>query len=407
MADAHDTRPGALSGIRVLDFTRYQQGPMATVFLSDLGAEVVKVEEPGGEPGRAIGRGKDGFSAYFEAHNRGKKSVTLDLRQEPARQAVRRLVREYQGTGFDVVVENFRPGVMERWGLGYDDLKAEKPDIILASGSSWGRLGPWGSRPGYDHVGQALSGVMVEQGGGPEAVPHALIGGFADQIGAMLLAYGVSSALVARERQGVGQHVDVSLIGAMTALQAMPITRFLRTGQQIGFEERRAATYTHYEASDGRYVAIAANTQAFWERLCDALERPDLKADERFAGPFGRAEHKDALVTALEEHFRTRPAAEWCERLTAADVPNAPVLDYAGVAEHPQFWENGYLQEIETPNLGRMRVPGPPVRLSETPSRIQGGGPELGQHTEEVLLASGFTWDEVAALRESGATRAV
>src|SRR5690606_33980135 len=126
-----DTRPGALSGIRVLDFTRYQQGPMATVFLSDLGAEVVKVEEPGGEPGRAIGRGKDGFSAYFEAHNRGKKSVTLDLRQEPARQAVRRLVREYQGTGFDVVVENFRPGVMERWGLGYEDLRAEKTDIIL------------------------------------------------------------------------------------------------------------------------------------------------------------------------------------------------------------------------------------------------------------------------------------
>src|SRR5690606_37669712 len=188
---------------------------------------------------------------------------------------------------FDVVVENFRPGVMERWGLGYEDLRGLREDIIVASGSSWGRLGPWGNRPGYDHVGQALSGVMVEQGGGPEAVPHALIGGFADQIGAMLLAYGVSSALVARERQGVGQHVDVSLIGGTTALQAMPITRFLRTGQQIGFEERRAATCTHYEASDGRYVAIAANTQAFWERMCDALERPDLKADERFAGPFG------------------------------------------------------------------------------------------------------------------------
>ena len=393
---------GALSGIRVLDFTRYQQGPMATVFLSDLGAEVVKVEEPGGEPGRANGRQPDGFSAYFEAHNRGKKSMTLDLRLEPAREVVRRLV-----PSFDVVVENFRPGVMERWGLGYEDLRALRGDIILASASAWGRLGPWGNRPGYDHVGQALSGVMVEQGGGPEHVPHALIGGFADQIGAMMLAAGVASALLARERFGVGQHVDVSLIGAMAQLQAMPLTRYLRTGKQIGFEERRAATYTHYEAADGKYVAIAANTQAFWERMCDALERPDLKADSRFADPFGRAEHKTALVAVLEEHFRTRSQAEWCDRLTEADVPNAPVLDYAGLAEHPQYWANGYLQEIDTPNLGRMRVPGPAIRMSATPSAIQGGGPELGQHTEEVLLAAGYTWDEITALAECGAIRAV
>ncbi|MBM4411451.1 MAG: CoA transferase [Chloroflexi bacterium] len=400
-----DDRPGdrgALAGIRVLDFTRYQQGPYATVLLSDMGAEVVKIEEPGGEPGRAMGRGPDGFSAYFEAHDRGKQSVTFDLRMEDARAAVRRLVPH-----FDVVVENFRPGTMERWGLGYDALRALRPDIILASGSSWGRLGPWAERPGYDHVGQALSGVMVEQGGGPGRPPHALIGGFADQIGAMLLAYGIACALMVRERDGFGQHVDVSLIGAMTAVQAMPITRFLRTGEQRGFEERRAATYTHYECADGRYVAIAANTQAFWERLCDALEWPELREDPRFRGPFDRDANKAALVAVFEAQFRTRPAAHWLERMTAADVPNAPVLDYAGLAEHPQFWSNGYLQEIETPNLGRMRVPGPAVRMSATPSRVQGGGPELGQHTESVLLAAGFTWTEIEALRDSGAIRAV
>ena len=392
----------ALEGIRVLDFTRYQQGPYATVLLSDMGAEVVKVEEPGGEPGRANGRGPDGFSAYFEAHDRGKQSVTFDLRMEEARAAVRRLAPH-----FDVVVENFRPGTMERWGLGYEDLRALRPDIILASGSSWGRLGPWAERPGYDHVGQALSGVMVEQGGGPGRPPHALIGGFADQIGAMLLAYGVACALVVREREGIGQHVDVSLISAMAAVQAMPITRFLRTGEQRGFEERRAATYTHYECADGRYVAIAANTQAFWERLCEAIERPELREDPRFRGPFDREANKAALVAAFEAQFRTRPVAYWLERMTAADVPNAPVLDYAGLAEHPQFWANGYLQEIETPNLGRMRVPGPAVRMSATPSRVQGGGPELGQHTESVLLAAGFAWAEIEALRESGATRTV
>ena len=397
-AQPPDDARSALTGIRVLDFTRYQQGPFATVLLSDMGAEVVKVEEPGGEPGRATGRGRDGFSAYFEAHNRGKQSVVLDLRTDAAREVVRRLV-----PGFDVVVENFRPGTMEQWGLGYADLRALRDDVILASGSAWGRSGPWAQRPGYDHVAQALSGIMSEQGGGPGAEPHALIGGFADQIGAMLLAFGVASAIVARERFGVGQHVDVSLIGAMTALQSMPLLRYLRTGRQIGFEERRAATYTHYAGADGAYVAIAANTQAFWERLCDAIERPDLRADDRFADPFGRAEHKVALVDELERTFARRPAAEWLERLADADVPSAPVLDYAGLAAHPQFWANGYLQEIETPNLGRMRVPGPPVQMTATPPRIQGAGPELGQHTEQVLLAAGYTWDEIATLRERGA----
>ena len=388
----------AFEGVRVLDLTRYQQGPFAGVLLADMGAEVVKVEEPGGEPGRANGLDSAGFSAYFEAHNRGKRSMVLDLRVAAARDAIRRLV-----PGFDVVIENFRPSVMERWGLGYEDLRGLRADVILASGSAWGREGPWAQRPGYDHVAQALSGIMVEQGGGPEHEPHALIGGFADQIGAMLLAYGVSSALFVRERSGRGQHVDVALIGAMMALQAMPVTRYLRTDHQPGFEFRRAATYTHYRASDGRYVAIAANTQAMWERCCEAMGHPEWREDPRFAGPFERAQHKLALVEAFERAFLERPSGEWLERLTTHDVPNAPVLDYAGVAAHEQYWANGYLQEIESPNLGPMRVPGPPVRMSATPPRIQGAGPELGQDTEAVLLEGGFTWPEIESLRDAGA----
>ncbi len=388
----------AFSGVRILDFSRYQQGPFATVLLSDMGAEVIKVEEPGGEPGRGTGLGPDGFSAYFEAHNRGKKSITLNMREDRAREVVRRLV-----PSCDVVLENYRPGVMERWGLGYDDLRKLKPDVILASASAWGRNGPWAERGGYDHVGQALSGVMSEQGGGPDQEPQALIGGFADQIGAMMLAFGVASALFVRAETGRGQHVDVSLLGSMTALQAMPLTRYLRTGDQPGFQYRRAATYTHYRCADAKYVAIAANTQAFWERLCEAGERPELAADERFAGPFDRFNNKLELVAALEEMFAERAQAEWLDRLTAADVPSAPVLDYAGAAGHPQFAANGYVQEIETPNLGRMRVPGPPVAMSETPSRIQGGGPELGQHTEEILIEIGYSWPEIEELRDCGA----
>jgi CoA:oxalate CoA-transferase len=385
----------AFTGVRILDFTRHQQGPSGTVLLSDMGAEVIKVEEPGGEPGRASGLGPDGFSAYFEAHNRGKKSMTLNMRKPEAIEIVRRLV-----PSCDVVTENYRPGVMERWGLGYEDLKQIRGDIIVASASAWGREGPWAKRPGFDHVAQALSGVMVEQGGGPSEEPHALIGGFADQIGGMLLAFGVASALFVREQTGEGQHVDVSLIAAMTTLQAMPLTRFLRTGRQPGFEFRRAATYTHYRCADGRYVAIAANTQEMWERFCD-VAAPDLNTDARFAEPFGRFDHKLELVAILEGLFLTRASTEWTELLTAADVPNAPVLDYADVAEHPQFWANGYLQEIEHQNLGKMRVPGSPVRMSKTPPRIQGGGSQLGQHTEEVLLEAGYTWEEIEAFHRA------
>ena len=390
-----EQQQSALSGIKILDFTRYQQGPFATVLLSDMGAEVIKIEEPGGEPGRATGLQNDGFSAYFEAHNRGKKSMTIDLRKPDAKEIVGRLVE-----GCDVVVENFRPGTMERWGLGYSDLKEIREDIILASGSSWGREGPRGNQPGYDHVGQAFSGVMVEQGGGPTQIPQALIGGFADQIGAMLLAFGISSALVARNSFGIGQHLDVSLIGAMTAVQAMPITRFLRTGKQIGFEARRAATYTHYLSRDGKYVAIAANTQRFWVNLCGALKRQDLIADSRFSDPFARAENKDELVGVLEQQFLTETSEYWIEQLTNADVPNSLVMSYEDLALPAQRWDNGYLQEIISDTLGEMRVPGPPVRMSETPPKIQGGGPRLGFDTETILLQLGYDWDQITSLRD-------
>jgi crotonobetainyl-CoA:carnitine CoA-transferase CaiB-like acyl-CoA transferase len=390
----------ALEGIRILDFTRAQQGPFATMLLCDMGAEVWKVEPPGGEQGRANGLGPDGFSSYFEGHNRGKKSITLDLKKPEAIAVVKRLAPLC-----DVVVENFRPGVMEAMGIGYEDLKAMRPDIIMASASAWGRQGPWAERGGYDHVAQALSGVMYEQGEGPGGEPQALIGGFADQVGAMLLAFGVSTALVVRERDGIGQHIDGSLIGGMVAMQSKQIMEYLRTGKQSGFQRRRAATYTNYECADGKHVAIAAQDQKYWELLCDALGEGWLKTDERFAEPFGRAKHKDALVTELEKIFRKRPMAEWLEPLAAAGVPHAPVLDYAGMSEHPQYWANDYLVEIETPHLGPMRVPGAPIRMSATPPRVDSAGPVLGAETEEILLEAGYTWDEIAVLKECGATR--
>ncbi len=390
----------ALEGIRILDFTRAQQGPFATMLLCDMGAEVWKVEPPGGEQGRANGLGQDGFSSYFEGHNRGKKSLTLDLRKPEAISIVKRLA-----PACDVVVENFRPGVMEAMGIGYEDLRALREDIILASASAWGRSGPWATRGGYDHVAQALSGVMYEQGEGPGGEPQALIGGFADQIGAMLLAFGISTALVVRQRDGIGQHIDGSLIGGMVALQSKQIMEFLRTGKQVGFERRRAATYTNYECADGRHIAIAAQDQGFWEKMCDALGHPELRTGERFESPWGRAENKDELVAELDRIFRTRPMVDWLEALETADVPHAPVLDYAGMSEHPQYWANDYLVEIDTPHLGHMRVPGAPIHMSATPPRVESAGPILGADSEDILLAVGYSWDEIAAFKECGATR--
>ena len=390
----------ALEGVRILDFTRAQQGPFATMLLADMGAEIWKVEPPGGEQGRANGLGPDGFSSYFEGHNRGKKSITLDLRTPQAIEIVRRLAPLC-----DVVVENFRPGIMEKMGIGYDDLRLLRADIILASASAWGRRGPWAERGGYDHVAQALSGVMYEQGEGPGGEPQALIGGFADQIGAMLLAFGISTALVVRERDGIGQHIDGSLIGGMVAMQSKQIMEYLRTGKQSGFQRRRAATYTNYACADGRHIAIAAMDQHFWERMCDGIGESQLRTDPRFAGPWGRSENKDALVTELVRIFAAKPLDHWLAALELSDVPHAPVLDYAGMSSHPQYWANDYLVEIETPHLGAMRVPGAPIHMSATPPRVDSAGPVLGQHTEEILLAAGYSWEEIAALNECGATR--
>jgi crotonobetainyl-CoA:carnitine CoA-transferase CaiB-like acyl-CoA transferase len=392
--------PSAFTGVRILDFTRHQQGPSGTVLLADMGAEVIKVEEPGGEPGRGSGLGGDGFSAYFEAHNRGKRSLVLNMRKPEAIEVVKRLI-----PSCDVVTENYRPGVMKRWGLDYESLKQIRPDIILASASAWGHKGPWAGRPGFDHVAQALSGIMYEQGGGPDKEPHALFGGFSDQLGGLTMAFGVASALYVRAATGQGQHVNTSLIGSLISLQAMPLVRYLRTGRQPGFEFRRAATYTHYPCADGKYIAIAANSQDMWERMCDAI-CPELKEDTRFKGPFDRANNKMALVDVLAGLFSQRDCAEWQGLLAKADVAHAPVLAYEGVAEHPQFWANGYIQEIEHQNLGKMRVHGPPVQMSATPPKIQGGGPELGQDTEAILLEAGYTWEEMEALNRAGVTNA-
>src|SRR5579883_448771 len=385
---------GPLDGIRVLDFTRYQQGPYATALLADLGAEVIKVEaRPNGEFGRQTERDESGFSPYFESYNRGKRSLTLDLKRPEAREIVLRLLESC-----DALVENFRPGVMERLGLGYEALHARFPRLVYGSASAFGPNGPDAERPGFDHIAQAISGFMVEQAGGPGNEPQPGLPGLADQVSAGLFAFALVSALLARGRTGEGQHVEVSLLGSMIALQGRQFLRFLKTGKQGRRHWRRSAVYTHYRAADG-WVAIAAQDPQRWAPLCRALGREDWIDDPRFRGPWERSRNDDALVALLEETFLQKTVAEWLERLHAEDVPCGPVNDYRALVENPQLEANGYVTTVEHPSAGTLRTPGIPFHFSGTPPPPVRPAPELGQDSEALLLDLGYTWEQIEALR--------
>jgi crotonobetainyl-CoA:carnitine CoA-transferase CaiB-like acyl-CoA transferase len=387
-----------LTGITILDFTRYQQGPYATVMLADMGADVIKVEERShGDLGRALGRQPDGFCAYFEAHNRGKRSMTLDVRTEAGRNIVHQLVERV-----DVVTENFRPGVMDRLGIGYETLSAINPRLIMASASGAGQKGPQARKPSYDVIGQAAGGMMVAQGGGPNFEPQMVTAGFADHVGAMFLAYGVAMALIARERDGLGQHVDASLLSGQIAFQSMGFYRSLRVGEQASFSPGGNPVFRPYRCGDNRWVAIGVLDPKVFAPLCRALGRDDLLSDERFREPFVRAAHAIELTQELGETFASQPSAHWLKRLEECDVPASLARTHVEVGNDPHVIENEFVVEKEHPHLGTLRIPGIPVKLSRTPGAIRSHAPELGQNTEEVLLDLGYEWEEIEKLRTDG-----
>ena len=394
--------PAPLDGIKILDFTRYQNGPHATAMLADMGADVLKVEMPGnGDPGRQLGVGPDGFCSYFEGLNRGKRSMTLDLRADGALEVVHKLVAEA-----DVLTENFRPGYLDSIGLGYEAMRKINPQLIYATNSGFGPNGEWATRGSFDVVAQGMSGAMVALGGGPGERPVTAPWGLADQTGSIVFAYGIVTALFARAQHGVGQKIDVSQLGAMMSLQVLSLQAFLHNGMQHRLKPGRgfSATFSWYQGSDGEWFTMGLLDPKSWPPLCAAIERPDLLTDDRTVDPFARRDNEEWLRNELEQVFLTRPRDEWIERLVAGRIPCGPVYDYAQVADDEHFWINGYLQEVPHANFENHRVVGIPVQFSETATKVQTAAPELGQNTEQVLLDLGYDWSDIERFHDAGIT---
>ena len=394
---------GPLHGVRVLEAGLLVQGPQASLTMQEWGADVIKIELPGfGDQSRwlPISRG-DRRSAFFTAYNRGKRSMTIDLRVPEGRDVFLRLVEQA-----DIVITNFKPGTMEGWGLGYTDATARNERIIYAMGSSFGPEGPDAEREGADLSAQAAGG-LISTTGGAGADPSSIGATIADHISGQNLLAGVLAALYARERTGRGQLVETSLLGGQLWAQAGEYTKYLLSGEISGPSGRShpmiPGIYGVFPTADG-WIAIVGIAGPARDLFYRTIGRPDLI--ERFHTLLYFEDDKAELWPILDEVFATKPTAEWCALLSAAGLRFAPVRDHADVAADPGVRANGYIVSVEdadTPGTSTevVRVP---VRFSESlPPPTHSRPPELGQHTEEVLLQAGYSWDDIASLSEAGA----
>lgn len=371
-----------LSGIRVLDMSRVLAGPYCTMMLGDLGAEVIKVESPEGDDTRRWGPPYQGSeSAYYLCCNRNKRSIVLDLDSEEGRVAAKQLASRSQ-----VLVENFRQGAMEKWGLGYEQLSREDPGLIYCSISGYGRTGPLSHLPGYDFVMQGIGGVMSftgEADGPPQKVGVAIV----DLTAGMFALSAILAALRVRDLTGLGQHIDISLLDCHLAWLANVGSNYLVSGvvpPRYGNAHPNIVPYQAFATADG-WLVVAVGNDRQWARLCEALSRSDLAADPRFATNAARVEHRSLLVPLLEALFAGRTTAEWLSVLEAADVPAGPVNNVAQALGHPQVAAREMLQEVPHPGIGPVKMVGSPLKLSSTPPGIRRHPPLLGEHTEEIL----------------------
>ena len=387
--------PGPLHGYRIVDLTSMISGPLATMILADQGADVIKVENPdGGDHTRASNNRRNGFSASFVNNNRNKRSVVLDLKQDAAREALLRLVATA-----DVFIQNFRPGVAERMGLGEDALRAVKPDLIYVSISGFGENGPFAGKPVYDPLVQAMSGLATIQGGSDAERPRLVRTIIPDKMTAIMASQAITAALLARERTGQGQHVRLSMLEAVVAfLWASDMGSQTFVGNE--FPQQEAASFIdliYATATD--HISVAVQTNKEWTALTRALETPEWLEDPRFLTPALRQANINDRLNMTQDVLMTRPAAEWLARLTEAGVPCAPVLTRSAMIEDPQVRAMGIVVETEHETAGLLRQSRSAARFSETPAEIRFGAPGLGAHTEEVLAEIGYSTAEIGALQ--------
>jgi formyl-CoA transferase len=384
--------PLPLEGIRVLDFCSYIAGPYCPTLLADLGADVIKIEAHRGDQTRRFPSTLKGETRIFLGVNRNKRGMVVDLKQPAGREIVYKLV----GTA-DVVVENFRPGVADRLQIGYDQLSAINPRLIYASISGYGARGPLRHRPGFDQVLQAMTGIAVCQGG--DGAPQVQVGSVVDYYTATLAAFGVMAALFVRERTGMGQKVETSLLQGALAMQA---GRFIwADGEGRDAKRDLAGGINRIFKTKQGYLYISAHTEAFWQSLCQTLGIPHLGADPRYDSMAKRSQHVAELVPLLEEALQAKTAEEWEALLSAADVPCSVARPIEDMFEHPQVAAMDMVVRLTHPLVGGLRGLGVPLNFSRMPSRPPQPAPTLGQHTAEILRSLGYTAEQLAELKRA------
>jgi len=393
---------GPLDGIRILDLTQVLFGPFATMLLSDLGAEVIKIERPGvGDIARGNGPVVRGVSTYFLSLNRGKKSVTLNLASERGAEVLLGLVKSA-----DILVENYKPGTMEKFGLGYERIREHNPAIIYVAGSGFGQYGPYAGKPAFDIIVQAMGGIMSITGeeGGPPVRPGVSYG---DIAAGLFLCIATLAALQERHKSGEGQFVDISMMDCQVTAQENAFVRYLNTSEiprAIGTRHPVITPFQAFQTRDG-YIAVALrggfNDQ--WPLFCAAIDRVDIIDDPRFEDGWTRTRNCKALEPILTDAMKTRTTREWVEELEQAGIPCGPVNTIEQAATDPQINARDMIVEVKHPEAGKFRVVNTPFKFSRTPYKVEQASPDLGQHTQEVLSRLlGMTHKEIKKLKDSG-----
>lgn len=390
--------PGPLDGYRIIDLTTVISGPLATMLLADQGADVIKVEAvQAPDHARGAGHGENKFTATFVNNNRNKRGITLDLKSDRGKEILLQLAETA-----DVFIQNFRPGVVERLGVGEDDIRKVAPNIIYASISGFGEKGPWSHKPVYDPIVQALSGLTTIQAGSDEARPRLVRTILPDKLTGMTMAQAVTAALLSRERTGEGQHVRVSMLDSVISfLWSSDMGGQTFVGKEVSTE--RAATFIDliYETGEG-YISVSAMTNAQWEALCDAVGHPEWKEDERFKSPALRDQYANERLELTQSALYDKTAEEWLEILENYGVPSSPVLKRREVVEHPQVKASDLIIETEHPDAGMLRQTRAAARFSTTQPEIRRGAPQHGEHNDEILGEIGISQEELTELRQLG-----